>query len=103
MDAEGRVVALDLSFNNLAGALPSEIQQLSALTMLGLGSNKLTGAIPAELGQLGALKELYLCDNQLSEEIPAELARPIPAIDCLLVTSAGNTTTGLHLRRWPRS
>jgi hypothetical protein len=24
------------------------------------------------------------------------------AIDCLLVTSVDNTTTGLHLRRWPR-
>jgi hypothetical protein len=28
---------------------------------------------------------------------------PIPAIDCLLVTSVDDATTGLHLRRWPRS
>jgi Leucine-rich repeat (LRR) protein len=82
VDAEGRVVELSLNFNNLAGALPSEIQQLSALTELGLSGNKLTGAIPAELGQLGALKSLYLSGNQLSEVIPAELAR-LPALASL--------------------
>jgi hypothetical protein len=32
------------------------------------------------------------------------LSALIIAIDCLLVTSADNATTGLHLRRWrPRS
>jgi hypothetical protein len=82
VDAEGRVVKLHLGFNNLAGALPSEIQQLSALTTLDLGSNKLTGAIPAELGQLVALQELYLFANQLSEAIPAELAQ-LPALASL--------------------
>jgi Leucine-rich repeat (LRR) protein len=75
VDAEGRVVELDLFNNNLAGALPSEIQQLSALTYLVLAANKLTGPIPAELGQLGALRTLGLNGNQLSEAIPPELAR----------------------------
>jgi hypothetical protein len=43
VDAEGRVVKLDLYRNNLAGALPpSEIQQLSALMRLDLAANKLT-------------------------------------------------------------
>jgi hypothetical protein len=79
VDAEGRVVELDLYANNLAGALPSEIQQLSALTFLGLGDNQLTGAIPVGLGQLRALKELYLYNNQLSSAIPAELTR-LPAL-----------------------
>jgi hypothetical protein len=82
VDAEGRVVELSLDYNNLAGALPSEIQQLSALTVLNLGNNKLTGPIPAGLGQLGALKEFYLDVNQLSEAIPAELAR-LPALETL--------------------
>jgi Leucine-rich repeat (LRR) protein len=75
VDAEGRVVELFLNYNNLAGALPSEIQQLSALTQLYLQDNKLTGPIPAELGQLGALKTLGLHNNQLSEAIPAELGQ----------------------------
>ena len=79
VDAEGRVVKLSLAANNLAGALPSEIQQLSVLTFLSLSCNKLTGAIPVELGQLGALTALGLNANQLSEDIPAELAQ-MPAL-----------------------
>ena len=74
VDAEGRVVKLNLGFNNLAGALPSEIRQLSALTGLYLYSNQLTGHIPAELGQLGELKVLDLRNNELSGAVPAELA-----------------------------
>jgi Leucine-rich repeat (LRR) protein len=74
VDAEGRVVKLDLFDNNLAGALPKEIQQLSALTVLILSYNQLNGPIPAELGQLEALTGLWLNDNQLSGAIPAELA-----------------------------
>jgi hypothetical protein len=85
VDAEGRVVKLDLVYNNLAGALPREIQQLSALTFLDLGDNKLTGAIPAELGQLEALTTLGLNDNQLSEAIPAELAQ-LPALEALYLS-----------------
>jgi Leucine-rich repeat (LRR) protein len=79
VDAEGRVVKLFLPSNNLAGALPREIQQLSALTLLNLYSNKLTGPIPAELGRLPALADLDLSANQLSEAIPAELAQ-LPAL-----------------------
>jgi Leucine-rich repeat (LRR) protein len=75
VDAEGRVSKLDLYGNNLAGPLPSEIQQLSALRMLRLANNKLTGPIPAELGQLGALTELYLAGNQLSGPVPKELGQ----------------------------
>jgi hypothetical protein len=81
VDEEGRVVELNLDWNNLAGALPSEIQQLSALSILDLSHNQLNGPIPAELGQLEALTGLFLNDNQLSEAIPAELA--LPALDFL--------------------
>jgi Leucine-rich repeat (LRR) protein len=91
VDAEGRVVTLFLNSNNLAGALPSEIQQLSALTVLYLSHNKLTGPIPAELGQLGALTGLYLDGNQLSDSIPAELAR-LPALASLYLH--GNQLSG---------
>jgi Leucine-rich repeat (LRR) protein len=73
VDAEGRVTELDLISNNLAGPLPSELPQLSALKLLRLSENQLTGPIPAELGQLGALTRLFLDNNQLSGPIPAEL------------------------------
>jgi hypothetical protein len=51
VDAEGRVTELRLHDNNLAGPLPSELEQLSALQVLWLNNNKLTGPVPAELGQ----------------------------------------------------
>jgi len=91
VDAEGRVVKLDLDNNNLAGALPSEIQQLSALTGLYLYNNNLTGAIPAELGQLEALNVLDLSINQLSGAIPAALGR-LPALQKLFL--GNNKLTG---------
>jgi Leucine-rich repeat (LRR) protein len=75
VDAEGRVTELNLGNNNLAGPLPSELQQLSALKGLYLHKNKLTGPVPAELGQLGALTHLYLHQNQLSGPIPLELGQ----------------------------
>jgi hypothetical protein len=75
VDAEGRVIGLDLSWNKLAGPLPSELQQLSALKVLYVDNNKLTGPVPVELVQLGALQELNLSMNQLSGPIPAELGQ----------------------------
>ena len=75
VDAEGRVIKLRLPWNNLAGPLPSELQQLSALQRLYLSRNKLTGSIPADLGQLGALTYLGLDVNQLSGPVPAELGQ----------------------------
>jgi len=75
VDEEGRVTTLDLRGNGLAGPLPSDMQQLSALQRLDLFNNQLTGPIPAELGQLGALQGLSLDKNQLSGPIPAELGQ----------------------------
>ena len=73
VNAEGRVTQLNLPENGLAGPLPSDIQQLSALQSLVLYQNKLTGPIPGELGQLGALRVLALLKNELSGPIPREL------------------------------
>jgi hypothetical protein len=75
VDEEGRVTNLELPANGLAGTLPSDIQQLSALRFLNLSDNELTGPIPAELGQLGGLLYLYLSDNQLTGPIPTELGQ----------------------------
>jgi hypothetical protein len=82
VDEEGRVIKLELETNGLAGPLPSDIQQLSALQTLNLYNNALVGPIPAELGQLRAMTELYLDDNQLSGPIPTEL-RQLAALEYL--------------------
>jgi hypothetical protein len=75
VDEEGRVIKLDLQNNGLAGPLPSDMQQLSALQALELDDNALVGPIPAELGQLGGLTVLALNGNQLCSPIPAELGQ----------------------------
>jgi hypothetical protein len=66
VNAEGRVVKLDLRMHKLAGPLPSELQQLSCVQELLLDGNQLTGPFMAELGQLQALTVLSLCNNQLA-------------------------------------
>jgi len=86
VDEEGRVTHLDLEENGLAGPLPSDMQQLSALQGLFLSKNQLTGPIPPELGQLGALQGLGLGDNQLSGPIPREM-RQLGALTHLFLDS----------------
>ena len=50
-DADGRVFALDLSYNDLVGTIPPELGRLSNLQILFLHSNNLSGSIPAGTGQ----------------------------------------------------
>ena len=73
VDAQGRVVGLDLSGKGLSGPLPPEVGGLSNLERLNLGGNQLSGAIPPELGDLSDLRLLYLHGNALSGAIPPEL------------------------------
>ena len=69
-DGAGRVVALRLQYNNLAGLLPSELGQLSTLRNLDLNGNSLLGSIPSALGELEQLEQLSLSRNQFGGSIP---------------------------------
>ena len=73
MDAQGRVVGLDLGYNGLSGPIPPELGGLSNLERLNLYSNDLSGPIPPELGGLSNLERLNLDRNELSGTIPPEL------------------------------
>ena len=73
VNAEGRVISLDLYRNGLVGELPAELVNLAALERLELGRNRLTGSIPPELGNLAALERLELGRNRLTGPIPPEL------------------------------
>ena len=67
------LTVLDLSVNNLTGEIPKEIGDLSNIIELYLHRNKLNGTIPQELGKLGNLTHLWLYSNELEKEIPKEL------------------------------
>ena len=51
-----KVVALNLSKNNLNGYLPAEISKLKYLHDLNLFKNEISGKIPSSLGKLKYLK-----------------------------------------------
>ncbi|CAL4899670.1 unnamed protein product [Urochloa decumbens] len=65
--------SLDLSGNDLAGAIPPVLGGLRALNILNLSWNALSGPIPAALVGLNALQTLDLSNNGLAGEIPAAL------------------------------
>jgi len=73
VDAQGRVVGLNLRSNDLSGVIPPELGGLSNLERLDLAGNDLSGAIPPELGGLSNLRYLLLNSNDLSGVIPPEL------------------------------
>ncbi|MYG81043.1 MAG: hypothetical protein F4187_04415 [Gemmatimonadetes bacterium] len=72
-DSDGRVVALELSGNNLSGGFPPEIADLDQLRELDLVFNRLTGPIPPRLGGLTKLTTLDIGPHQLTGPIPPEL------------------------------
>ena len=70
---QGRVVALRLPDNNLAGRMPPQLGNLGQLRELALARNRLSGPIPPQLGNLSSLSRLDLNGNQLTGSIPSEL------------------------------
>lgn len=75
VDEAGRVTALSLRSNNLAGSIPAELGHLTELRSLRLQSNALRGRIPPSLGRLAELATLELSFNGLTGGIPRELGR----------------------------
>ena len=71
----GRVIALDLSHNNLRGTLPEEWRQLDGLERVELEGKELTGEIPADLIAGRSTRIVMLQDNQLTGRIPEATGR----------------------------
>ncbi len=65
------VTTLDISGDNLTGALPAEIRKLINLEVLNASNNKMTG-IPAEIGQLNKLRIANFANNDISG-LPLEI------------------------------
>jgi hypothetical protein len=96
-DSTGRVTAVQLSANNVVGAIPTALNLIQNLQILDLGMNSLSGAIPAELefmsniktlnlqgaslsgffpgwiGNMASLERLYLNNNDFSGTIPEQI------------------------------
>ncbi|MYB06634.1 MAG: hypothetical protein F4Y24_09810 [Gemmatimonadetes bacterium] len=72
-DGDGRVVELDLRFNELSGSIPPALGGLTELETLILFRNELRGPIPAALGELAKVRLVVLAGNRLSGPVPAEL------------------------------
>ncbi len=66
-----KITTLNVSNNNLTGALPAEIRKLTNLEVLIASDNSLTG-IPAEIGQLSKLKQAVFSNNDISG-LPLEI------------------------------
>lgn len=55
---------LQLSANNLRGAVPNTVSKLTALRVLDLSMNDLDGALPSELLHMPALRTVWLAGNK---------------------------------------
>jgi len=64
---------IDLSNNNLVGAIPPEFGNLSEILSLNLSHNNLTGSIPATFSNLKHIESLDLSYNNLNGAIPPQL------------------------------
>ncbi|MBN2390863.1 MAG: leucine-rich repeat domain-containing protein [Anaerolineae bacterium] len=88
----GNLTALERLYlwDNVVSALPPEIGNLTALTWLSLENNILS-TLPPEIGDLTAVENLFLDDNALTA-LPPEIGN-LPAIRSLSL--AGNVLTTL--------
>ena len=64
---------INLSFNELVGPFPLDIVKLKNLKQLNLSNNKFQGSIPSEIKHLKIMKELILSFNELTGALPSEI------------------------------
>jgi RHS repeat-associated protein len=69
----GDITQITLKINHLAGALPSSLGNLSALTNLDVGTNAITGVLPESLKNCTNLLALSVNNNVLAGSIPSWL------------------------------
>ncbi len=73
LDANGRVIAIELNSSGLTGDIPIELSLLTELQELKVSNNCLTGTIPTEFEDLVNMRQLWIDGNELVGEVPEEL------------------------------
>ena len=94
----GRVTRVDLpgagvrGSNGLGGgSIPTQLGELTGLTVLHLSTNSLSGSIPIQLGELTGLTYLSLHTNSLTGPIPASFCSLQPSITLRVFSNPGLT------------
>lgn len=77
VDADDRVVRLDLGGNSLRGPFPVELAKLASLGHIDLSSNPISGELPPELGSMVEMDHLNLHSTRITGAIPPELGHLI--------------------------
>ena len=93
---------LDLSGNNLSGAVPDEIENLEKLRRLFLNDNDLVGSIPERIGRSGraandSLAVMDLSGNLFSGEVPDIFSSNLRYLDLSYNRLSGTVPAGLSL------
>ncbi|MFK7809184.1 MAG: immunoglobulin domain-containing protein, partial [Saprospiraceae bacterium] len=73
LNADGRVIEIELNNSGLTGPLPEDLTLLTELQVLRLSDNCLTGSIPASFGGFSELYTLWLDGNEFVGSLPDEL------------------------------
>lgn len=66
-------VQLNLAENSITGPFPTEIAQVTTLSLLNYSNNFITGSIPTTIGALVALVDYEVQENFLTGTIPTEI------------------------------
>ena len=84
---------LDRESNQLTGAIPPELGQLTTLLFLRMGGNSLTGNLPGTFSNLTSLRMFRLANNSLTGVIPLPVAQLLGVVEsrgpCYLNGNAG--------------
>lgn len=91
-----KVVALELTNNNLNGELPASIGNLTHAKVINLHNNNIQGKIPTTIGDLDQLKSLNLSLNILQGSIPEEISK-IESLEYLYLYA--NDFTGIFPKK----
>ncbi|KAK9292522.1 hypothetical protein L1049_020495 [Liquidambar formosana] len=90
-NSEGFVEKLDLSYMNLSGRIPEQIQSLPSLSSLNLCGNGFTSSLPKSLSNLTSLKSIDVSQNNFVGNFPEGLGR---AAGLTTVNASSNNFSG---------